>query len=238
MKKFIGFALFLLGSSGICSADMSFNFVTTGGTITYIHTNSVALAGQRFVTDTFTDSNDVQINAAGHVGETGASWVNHSSYTNVHKINSNRAVTGSAASAAMSYASGVPPYADYDVDATVRVLSQNFNSTGNGIVCRSTVEPENTMIFARYSSSGYQVFQNTAGTSLQIGTSSSTAVTTGQDYAWKLSCIGTSVTLSIDGTTVVSGTTTVTAAGRVGIRGVSASSTTGIAIADISATTR
>ncbi len=219
------------------SGDMSVVHNGTG-TVTFAHTASQGVgAGTVFVNDTFTGVNGSSMAAGGHVGELGATWVQHSSYTTTYIIDTNRAVTATSVSSAMSYASGTPPSADYDVNANVRALSASY-AVGSGPVCRASDNPVNTMIFTRYNASGYQVFQNTAGTSLQIGVSSATAISTGVDYPWKLSCVGTAVTLAVNGVTVVSGTTTVTQAGKVGIRGNSAATTTGTVISDISATAR
>lgn len=189
-----------------------------------------------FVYDTFTGANGSTMTATGHAGETGASWVAHSSFTNTYSIQTNRAATSNAVSTAMSYASGTPSSADYDVDATFKVVSANYEAFGQGIAMRVSNTPVNTMIFGRYVvTSGWQAYQTVNGTSLQIGISSAATLTSGNSYAVKLSAVGTAVTLSVGGVTVVSGTTTITSAGKVGIRGVSATSNTGIHIDDITA---
>jgi hypothetical protein len=192
--------------------------------------------GATFVQDTFTDPNGTELSA--HSGEIGASWVNHSSFTlETYAIDLNRAITPTA-NIAMAYASGVPAGADYDVSATFRVMTAAYNATGQGIAAR--VDPTsgvNTMIFFRYvATNGWQCFQTSNGTSTQIGSNSSQTLNVGQDYVVKLSVRGSTVTGYVDDVEKCTGTTTVLSAGRIGVRGTSASSTAGIAIADITAT--
>lgn len=190
-----------------------------------------------FLYDTFVDPNGTTL--ASHTGETGATWVTHSSFTTTtYQIRDNRAVTNNATATGMSYASGLPPNANYDIEAGMRVVSANYTAAGNGLAARVSTSPVNTMIFFRYSTSGFQCFQTVAGTSLQIGTSSSTTLTVGNDYALKLSVTNDVVTGSVDGVTVCSGTTTVMDAGRAGVRGNTASTTTGVHISDITGTSQ
>jgi hypothetical protein len=243
MKAIAGLFLYLLIACPLKAGEVGTFFNGNGtvytqfsGTGTVSNIFGTITEGTVFVRDTFTDSNGTALES--HTGEVGATWTEHSSFTSGgYSIDTNRAVTPSASNAAMYYASGTPPIADYDVDATLRVLTAAYNSIGQGVAARVDTSA-NTMIFFRYSSSGWQLFQTTTGTSLQIGVSSSTTLSAGQDYPIRLSVVGTNVTGAVNGVTVCSGTTTVTTAGKVGLRGTSASSTTGIAIADVTATSR
>ena len=191
-----------------------------------------------FVLDTFSDANATGL--PDHLtGEIGATWVEHSSFsTTVWQIRDNRAVTNNALDTAMAYASGEPPTADYDVVANIRIVSANYTASGTGIAARVSESPVNSMVFFRYGTSGFQCFQTSTGTSLQIGVSSAPTLTVGADYQMQLTVIGNTVTGYVNGISVCTGTTTVLSAGRVGVRGATASQTTGPHISDIQATER
>lgn len=244
MKRVLGFMVLVFGLVIYAESDFTINFNgDTDSRFSIIHegTGTVTIghvpnySGQVFLSDQFVAANGT-VNTT-RTADIGLGWVEHSSFTaGEFSIQSNRAVTSSAANAAMNYNLAVPPIADYDVQATLRVLSANYTYS-QGIVGRVSTSA-NTMILGRYMTNAWQCYQNVNGTATQIGVSSTTALISGADYIVKLTMDGTDVSLSVDGVEVVSGTTTVTAKGYAGIRGNSASTTTGLAIADIQGISR
>jgi hypothetical protein len=198
-----------------------------------------ASIGQIFVQDTFTGTDATPL--ISHTGETGATWVTHSSFTtgSGYSIKSNVAITTSAGAASLNYASGIPPSADYEVRANFKILTAAFEAFGQGVAARVQPSPINSCIFFRYVTPGtFQCFQTSTGTSSQIGVSSTVALSAGVTYNIKLAVVGSTVTGSLNGNTVCSGTTSIVQAGRVGVRGVSASNTTGIGIDDLMGVSR
>lgn len=229
----------LLSSSVVFTNGGSGSAVIAGGgtgsiSMTYNVAGSTN-AGNVFVNDTFTAADGTALTS--HTGEVGATWVQHSSYTGTFSISSNRVVTNLATGNG-AYASGIPPTADYYVEGTIHVLSANYDVPGMGVAARVNTT-KNSMVFLRYTSNGggeWQCEQLDDGTASQIGTPTTQTLTVGNDYAIKLTVLGSDTTGYVNGTEVCTGTTSVVAAGRVGIRGDTASSTTGPALADIKGT--
>lgn len=206
--------------------------IAGGGNGSVIMQSSIVVSttsGIIFSSNSFTAADGTALTA--YTGEIGGTWVQHSSFTGVFSIDSNRVVTASAGNIAMAYASGIPPIADYDLYSSFHVLSTDF-SVGPGIASRVDTT-NNTMVFFRYLSGAWDCFQTASGTSLRIGVSSTTALSNGGDYAVKLSVVGNVMTGLVNNVTVCTGTTTVLSSGRIGVRGNSPTNTSGVAIDNI-----
>ena len=80
-----------------------------------------------FLSDTFTDTNTTLLQD--HTGETGATWAkNGGTASAVFTIYNNRIYCGNATT--WYYASGTPASADYEVTATIRIVSAANNTVG------------------------------------------------------------------------------------------------------------
>jgi hypothetical protein len=206
------------------------------GSVSIFNVTGSTNSGTVFVNDTFTDTNGTLLTS--HTGETGATWTSHPSYSSgagFQQIQTNRVVTSAAGPSAAAYASGVPPVADYDVNANVRALTNNFTNT-LGITARMDTS-SNTMVTFRYLTDNWSLIDIVGGTPTVIQ-SSTTALSTGADHSVQLSVVGNTATGSVDGIILCTGSTAISASGRVGIRGNSASTTAGIAVVDIQGVSR
>jgi hypothetical protein len=179
-----------------------------------------------FVTDTFTDANGTDI--VSHTGETGASWTKHtnSDYNSgAGAIQDNRLYnTGGNV---VFYASGVPSSPDYDVQANVHVVTVVSGRTA-GVAGRISNTSANTMYQARYTDAGtFTLTKIVTGSQTTLGTYDPTDLTPGQSATIKLSMVGSTIKMFVDGVERVSVTdTAITAAGRAGVRLVGAGSST------------
>lgn len=177
-----------------------------------------------FANDTFTDTNNTALEA--HVSDSGHAWTKHSSSASGAKINSNRTSGDVDSSLALYYSAVTPASADYDVTATITLVTANVALTS---VAGRISTSANTCYFARYqgASTRYEIFKTVAGSSTVIGTYSVTE-SNGDVRTLRLSMVGTSIRLYVDGVLRISATdSAITAAGKPGIRfGDVASSTT------------
>lgn len=190
-----------------------------------------------FVSDTFTDSDDVELSA--HVGETGATWVEHpnSAAPNfIHTANRVRP-NSTGTSVAFYYASGLPASADYDVECPVHFAG-----------ARSFAE---AYLFARLDPAAhtyYRVICTVGGgvfnTRLQKVVAGSgtflsdaipgAAILAGETHVVKLEPIGTAIKVYEDGVERISATDSdIASAGRAGVGGRAADATSGLHIASI-----
>lgn len=181
-----------------------------------------------FLKDTFTDADNTALTA--HVGEVGAGWTIHPSYTPNYTILNGRVYNPNAATAV--YASGVPGTVEYDVEGTLF-----FHTTGNqfqGIVGRFSTTA-NTYYTVRWSTwgttkspiFGWELIKSVAGTQTILAQSAFTA-TAGATYTVRLSIRDAAKKVFIDGAEIISNTdNAITEAGRAGLR--AANSTTATA---------
>lgn len=189
-----------------------------------------------FVVDSFTDADGTAL--ASHTGETGATWTKHASYTGTYSIQSNRAYAGSGTGA--YYASGTPASAEYDVQATVVVVTLTDN---NQSICARIATGANTLYMARHNraaggtNNAWELYKIVAGTATLLG-SYSQALSGGGSYTLLLEIRDAAKKVYIDGVErISSGDNAITAAGLAGVRSsVPASSTTGMHLDDFSAT--
>lgn len=139
-------------------------------------------------------------------------------------------------SAAGSYVNkAIPPSADYWVETTWSLLLSTQSNIGP--IARSNPESPNCY-FARFSSNAWGLFKLVAGTATQLGSSFSDTWTAGTRVA-RLTCTGSTISLSIGGAVVVTATdTAITAPGLAGFRMASAeTATSGCHLVSIKAST-
>jgi hypothetical protein len=167
-----------------------------------------------FVSDTFTGTNGTLLNA--HVGELGATWTKHGFYgAGSYTINANR-IYLTAANAGY-YSSAIPTSPDYDVEAIIHCFSNNVGSIQFSGRMSTT---RDTMYLVVVTTGQIQLysFVEAAGTSLGVFNNTFVA---GNDYTVRLRMVGSSISVKLNGTTVIGPVTdtAITAAGRVGVRG-------------------
>lgn len=191
-----------------------------------------------FVVDTFVAADGT--NVISHVGETGATWVRHTSTVgNQPAIDNNRAHVGTGTGTGMVYASGSPANADYDVSCEMTQVSDGTSQTV-GPAGRINLAAD-TCYVVRFSDSlnAYQLFKIVAGTGTQLGSNVSATITPGDVLLLRM--VGSSISALVNGAVVIGPITdaAITAAGKAGLRfsagGVSGSSSTGIHVDNFSA---
>jgi hypothetical protein len=170
-----------------------------------------------------------------------AAWTEHGSYTQDYLI----AVAGRAyrngSGGGCYYHSGSPASADYTVSAELFMRTTNAGSAAVG-VCGRIDTSADTMYYARYAggaTDGWQLFKTVSGSSTQLGSTSTQALTDETGYAILLSMVGTTIELYKEGAGTPEISTTdsaISSAGKAGIRGSGTeSSTAGAHIDDFSA---
>lgn len=183
-----------------------------------------------FVNDTFTDTNAVLLE--NHTGETGATWAKITGLTGAFTINANRIYCSSVT--AGYYASGSPANADYDVTASIYFASTGNNGTLEILARQSTGAVTGYGLrLERVSSGGGTIrlalmYWN-AGSGTSIGTPNTYTITpaAAETHTLKLTLRGTALTVLYDDTSVITAThSSISAAGKVGVRGATAYSTT------------
>lgn len=196
-------------------------------------------AASDFVTDTFTEAGTSTINLNTHVGEVGATWTQHphANYAGGPLL-LNRdldRVYGTGTSA--SYASGVPPSADYQVCAdfyNVTAIAVNIAVTG-----RMDTTADTMYLLRLTDGTTWTVRKIVAAAATTLGSSTNQIPTAGG--APKRGCLvmtGDQISGVIEGVTELGPFTdsAITAAGRAGIRSTATSSaTTGMHLDSFSA---
>jgi hypothetical protein len=175
------------------------------------------------VTDTFTDTAGDNI-ATSHTTDSGHDWASHAAYAGNFVItDANRARWGNTSPGVFYIGDWTPSSADYDV--TIDLYCKTASDTsdrGTGPAGRID-EVANTLVYIRYESGGNQwlLCERIAGTENIRDTHTSDLHETADTVKTvKLELRGTTAKGYIDGVEILSGTlTTVTSAGRAGVRG-------------------
>lgn len=126
--------------------------------------------------------------------------------------------------------------ADYYVEAVFTALSINADNVG---VCIRADPAANIYYFVRWSASSWGIFKTIAGVTTAIGNTFADTWTAGQSKTIRLAIAGTTLTASVNGSAVMTGTdNAIAAAGEPGIRMVTVTTgTTSIHIVSIIAST-
>jgi hypothetical protein len=195
-----------------------------------------------FVNDTFTDTNAVGL--LSHTGETGANWIKITGINGSFVIQSNRAYQSVVGAA--YYASGVPAAADYEVEATITMVTVGVNQQLHVGGRYSTGADTGYVAFVERVSTGggtwnLRMGKYAAGVFTQLG--STTALTTpsvGDDHTAKLRMVGDQISAYYDSTLLIGPVTdsTITTAGKALISGrvTASTSSTGMHANSITAT--
>lgn len=170
-----------------------------------------------FVFDTFTGVDGTTLSA--HTGEVGATWTKHpTSGADTMELESNKVRVSGSAAPVLYYASGLPPTAEYAVEATV---SEATDETGTMGVAGRVDTVANTHYTARYESNleQWELYKFVAGAATLLGSYVGDDPTSGpkllrlvlRDALKEVYVEGVQRITSIDNV--------VTAAGRAGARG-------------------
>lgn len=163
-----------------------------------------------FAQDLFTGTNGTAISA--HTPDVGGSWVAHPASGDTLVIASNRA--RSSGGEGDYYNNGTPGSADYDVSADLFVAS---NSNYAGVTGRASTTVV-TWYGAGYDNGNtrWEFFKGVAGSFTTLDTSTAT-LTASNTYNVKLSMLGTTIKLIVDGVTLKTATdSAIAAAGKSG----------------------
>jgi hypothetical protein len=173
-----------------------------------------------FVNDTFTDSNGTDL--ASHTGETGATWVEHSSYASgAFTIHSNQVYCSTVT--ALYYASGSPASAEYDIEVPVTKISPN-SGRKLGIAARIDTGANTHYDAQIFEADTLRIFKTVAGVNTQLAENAAFGVGTStlkfeiRDAAKKLYVNSVEQLSTADNA--------ITAAGKVGLFGLGTAATT------------
>lgn len=192
----------------------------------------ISAASSDFATDTFTQGGGSNINLEDHTGEL-ATWISHP-HINYNGSNLTLDVTNDnvfAIGTDVLYVNQSPPSANYSVQLDIThttLTSVNIGPAGR-------IDTTNDTMYTCRSNSGtsydLRKLVATVGTTMQ--TTTTNLPTTGQTKTLKLIMSGDQISCSVDGVVLLGPVTdtSITAAGKAGIRGAGAStSTTGFRV--------
>lgn len=188
-----------------------------------------------FITDTFTEASDVDLSS--HTGEGGVTWTDHPHVNYVGSFTVDAATDRIWGNDTAGYfASIVPSSPDYAVEADFYLhsaISQNV------AVCARMDITDDTMYYGRLNNgTSWQLFRRVAGTSLQLGSDSTNQLPTAGNFkTGRLVVQGDKVSFYVNDTLEIGPITdsSITAAGRAGVRNAgAATATTGIHLDNLS----
>lgn len=204
-----------------------------GGTIQG-GTSNATVSTSDFVTDTFTEASDILLGS--HTGEVGATWTVHPSYGSTMNVDAATDRIFPTSNPSAFYASGTPPSANYSVCAAVFAHTDVSANIGP---CGRMDTSANTMYCARYNSgTSWDLRKVLAGTQSTLTTSTNQLITTGNSKMLCLVMNGTTISMTVEGTTEGGPVTDsdITAAGKAGLRSAgSVTATTGYHLDNFSA---
>lgn len=192
-----------------------------------------------FVDDTFTDAENTLVQ--NHTGEIGATWTKHSgSGTDAKVTNANRVIASASDQRAIYYASGVPANAEYDVEGSIRAVTNDGIDEDISVAGRMSTTAT-TFYFAENNPLGtdaWYLYKVVSGTFTSLGSYAQT-LTAGNSYTVKLEIRDAAKKVYVDTVERISSTdNAITAAGRAGFylwRDLVASNTTGFHLDSITA---
>ena len=174
----------------------------------------------QFLNDTFTDTNAVVLTS--HTGETGATWTRQTgeNASGQFTVQSNRIFCSTGQ--AVLQASGTPTTPDYDVTATIRVVTTVTSIVG--VIGRAAPAARTYYLafYNRITSGGawsVGIQRMVAGTANTLVENTITSLTAGTDHTLMLRMVGNRITAYSDGV-VVAGPlldSNITAAGKAGV---------------------
>lgn len=185
---------------------------TASATVTSTPSSSTVV-----VNDTFTGADATAITA--HTPDTGTSWGVTQNNTTTATIQGNQLQPGSGAGQSSAIAAPAPSSADHS--AAVDVVVKSTAGRGGGPIIRATDPPTETYYWARWNlgSAAWQLFKVVAGTATQLGSNAADTPSAAQVKRAKLTAVGSTITLYVDGVQTIQVTdTAITANGKCGFR--------------------
>lgn len=178
-----------------------------------------------FGQDSFTDTDNTLLQ--NHTPNVGGSWIKHTSYGSGEMVilsnqTRNTPLNGNVA---VYYNNGAPAGTDYNVSIDVDpVLQQSGNAMGP--CARIDTAADTFYLLTIVIATGWQLYRRTAGSFVQIGSTSNITFTDSVTYTAFLDCAGTTpttLTTKVNGSGVCGSPqsdpgTPLTAAGKSGIR--------------------
>ena len=167
------------------------------------------------VNDTFTGTSGTLLSA--HTTDNGKSWINPGAATDTIKLDGSGRAYATGSATQFYYANVVPASADYSVEADFVFLSATSGYPG---ICLRCSSDGSNRYYAIYNPAGsIQFYPFTAGVQGAALASFSFTATAGATNHLKLTAVGSTFTVTLDGTTVITTTSTaITAAGFPGIQ--------------------
>jgi lysophospholipase L1-like esterase len=212
----------LIGVDDIHPNDAGHAVIAQG----FLSARQRAISGSMtFLDDTFTDTDGVLITA--HTPDSGLAYYSQPAFTaSPHcSIAANRLAGTSASGVYQNYQT--PRFgANYYVEAKLDFLS-TISGDNVGVIARASPSAQ-TFYAARWgqSTSSFGLFKSVAGVLTQLGSNSVATFTSGS-RVMRLTCQGSTISLSVDGVTLVSVTDTdITAQGFAGVRNLALQTTT------------
>lgn len=195
----------------------------------------ITLPVNTFLYDTFTDTDATIL--TNHTGEKGGSWLIQTGAApgTPNAIQNNRVWSPTNQGVYRAAPNSIDPSpANYYVEAVLSFVS-TIAGDNVGVIGRASAVA-NTYYMARWNQSGgWQLYSNVAGSFTQLGSTVADTFTSGEKTV-RLTMNGTTISMSVDGVTIISVTDANIATGRPGVRfGTIQTSTTGIHISSIQA---
>ncbi len=213
----------------------------TAGLVSYWRLGEVAASA--FSADSFTATNATTLQA--HAGETGATWTKHGVSSSDAVFFNGRLRKNDATLGALYYSSGVPPTANYRVEADVYVASTVSNDLV-AVVGRLNPSVANGTFYASaydVSSQKWTLYRVVNGDKLWLGQTNVQVLSAGATYRLALDMNGSTIRLLVNGVEQISVVdTSITAAGRAGVavgfgpQAITTTTTTGMQLDNFSAT--
>jgi hypothetical protein len=168
-----------------------------------------------FLNDALTEGSTINLTA--HTPGTGGAWSKHPSFSaDLEVIGGAGYARGATASSALYLNAATPPTADYYVEAPID--REASNDVFAGVLGRMDTSA-NTLYQLYYQNTvgQWELGQNVAGVATTLGTYTAT-LTSGTPVTARLEMIGTTIKAYLDGVERISGTGSITAAGKAGLR--------------------
>ena len=188
-----------------------------GGSSTTATSSAITPTASTTIGDDFTGTAGTDISGRTATGTYGGfSWVKNSNFANSNIIvaGSGAAVRASASATLQPYYSGTAPgSADQTVSASITFGTSARTSISLG--ARMTTDSNTDGYYVNHSGGNWQLFKRVGGTTTVLGTAADAG---GGTYAVDLICLGSAISVKVNGTTLLSATDTdLTAAGRCGL---------------------
>jgi hypothetical protein len=169
--------------------------------------------GAIFVSDTFTDTNGINLTA--HTGETGATWAKVTGVTGDFKIYNNK-TKGDSGGTSLYYASGTPDTNEYDVEVDLhQITSNDYPGIGGRI---DAAADDGYWVWLQFDAATWSLVKRVGGTETVLG-SYVQGFSNGSDHTLKLEIRTAAKKFFLDGVERISDSdNSITGVGKAGVR--------------------